>query len=385
MIKNGCIILPDPQKSVEICDFIAQTAKLLAQDNRVFIIKEANPIALSELVCRLFKHQQSELPGNMCGYKVIRPIFILPFTRFTSITNTNYVLYYLIFQIYLLLSYFISSNKIVFWFFFPHTYRYTFRQFWVHYDCVDIHPENSIIPKIGGKTYQLLLRTNSISCIAMSQHRLLETLTNKTIHLVPQGFALPDFEPEIKTKYFRKKTKPIIGFVGALSDRIDYELLLDLVSNNPQWRFEFWGPVQTFFTDFERVANITKELKRCKNVFMMGNIPRANLYKKMKDFDIGIIPYETKSVLNQYCYPMKLIEYFYCGIPVVATPIPELKRFPKLVTTASDTSEWKDAITSLLSRPWSTINQKEQLSFCHENTWQLKINAILSVLEKNVV
>lgn len=380
MLKNSYIILPDPQNSVEICDFIAQTAKLLAQDNRVFVIKEANPIALGELVGTLFTQQQSESPDNSDTYRIIRPLFLLPFARFTSVTNANYFLFYILFQFYLLLSNFFQSKKIVFWFFFPHTYRYIFHQFWVHYDCVDIHPENSKIPKIGGKTHQLLLRTNSISCIASSQKRLLETLTNKTIHLVPQGFALPDFKPKIKAKYFRKTTKPIIGFVGALSDRIDYTLLLDLVANNPQWRFEFWGPTQAFFTNLEQIEARVKELKKNKNVFMMGNISRADLYQKTKSFDIGIIPYKTKSLLNQYCYPMKLFEYFYCGLPIVTTPIAELRRFPQLVTTASNASEWKDAIASLLSRPWPITNQKEQLSFCHENTWQLKISSISSFI-----
>ena len=49
MLKNSYIILPDPQKSEEICDFIAQTADFLSKNNHVVIIKEENPIALKEL------------------------------------------------------------------------------------------------------------------------------------------------------------------------------------------------------------------------------------------------------------------------------------------------------------------------------------------------
>ncbi len=385
MLKSSYIVLPDPQQNNEICDFVDQTAIELSKKHQVIVLKIAKPISLRELLLKLLSHGNNESAGRKCRYQVIKPLFFLPFTRFRFVTNANYLLFNLLLQSYLLLINLVKSKSIIFWFFFPETYHFVFPQSWVHFDCVDIHSENGRLPRIGGKLHKLLNRTDTISCIAKSQKQLLQTMTNKTIQLVPQGFAVPTIERKIATRHFRSKTNPVIGFAGALSDRIDYDLILDLALHNPKWRFELWGPAQAFFTNLDQVNSNINQLKRCKNINMMGNTTRVRLYQQMMNFDIGIIPYKVNNVLNQYCYPMKLIEYFFCGIPTVATPIKEVKNFPKLVKIASNSKDWEWAIKFTLSKSWSKTNQFEQLRISKANTWELKVNTILSFINKKMV
>jgi hypothetical protein len=78
---------------------------------------------------------------------------------------------------------------------------------------------------------------------------------------------------------------------------------------------------------------------------------------------------------------MKLFEYFYMGKPVLATPIEELKRFPKYVKIGRTAEEWEKHIQTLLAKPWPKAYQKEQKRLAVANSWDYKIDAILKVVE----
>jgi glycosyltransferase involved in cell wall biosynthesis len=72
----------------------------------------------------------------------------------------------------------------------------------------------------------------------------------------------------------------------------------------------------------------------------------------MVRFDVGVLPY----VINKFTagiMPIKLKEYLAAGLPVVATPLPEVRRFdeqhPDLVRFASDAAEFVVALRAALS------------------------------------
>ena len=65
----------------------------------------------------------------------------------------------------------------------------------------------------------------------------------------------------------------------------------------------------------------------------------------MKGFDVGIVPYRlTEYTAN--VYPTKLNEYLSMGIPVVATDLPEIRRFNaehgNIVAIAGDAAAFCD-------------------------------------------
>ena len=98
----------------------------------------------------------------------------------------------------------------------------------------------------------------------------------------------------------------------------------------------------------------------------------------ISQFNVGMIPYDPKLDFNRYCHPMKIFEYFYLGKPTVSTNIEELKRFPKFVKIGKNVDEWKKIINKLLANKWPKSYQNEQKELAIENSWQNKIENILS-------
>jgi hypothetical protein len=59
---------------------------------------------------------------------------------------------------------------------------------------------------------------------------------------------------------------------------------------------------------------------------MVGQVPKNELQKYLDEITFGLIPYKV----NEYTkgvYPTKLFEYLGAGVPVISTPIPEVKQY----------------------------------------------------------
>lgn len=274
----------------------------------------------------------------------------------------------------------IAPSQAIFWFFEPNSliqslHLLDIKHKHLVFDCVDYFPIKEL-------EFALQKSTN-IFCISQTMQELLNKLlkSKKTITLVPQGFDLNTFEKYkllINTTSFKDKRYKI-GFIGGIDDRLKYSLLINLVKNNPQWQFLFYGPQQKLS---KKNKKLLKKLQDFSNT-SWGNVSKKELPKIIHNFDLGIIPYEIKQEKNYYCYPMKVFEYFYLGKPVVSTPIAELqhKRFSNFVRIAKDSCQFESSIKKLLSKSWSISLKKQQRQMAIVNSWQKKINTINNQLK----
>jgi glycosyltransferase involved in cell wall biosynthesis len=250
--------------------------------------------------------------------------------------------------------------------------------FHVHFDCVDIHPERDQLPKSDGITSKLLRRADTITSIAYSQIAFLKTLTNKVIHKVPQGFTVP-ITPVVTSR--PKNEKPVFGFAGAISDRFDFQLLKSFVAKNPKWQFEFWGPITAYFTKKALLEKTVKSLSSFSNVSLNGSVTKAEMPNVLARFDVGIIPYDVTQVLNRFCYPMKLYEYYFAGKPVLSTPIPELAHDHAFVYVGATAKKWQHQAEKILKNNWTSQKKNQQKQFALYNSWAKKVAIILKVIQ----
>lgn len=145
--------------------------------------------------------------------------------------------------------------------------------------------------------------------------------------------------------------RPIIGFVGNVTkDRIDFELLEFLASNNQEFSFVFIGPV-SIIPSFN-----------FKNIFLLGSKPRNIVPWYIKYFDVGIIPY-LQNEFNRNCNPMKLDEYFSMGKPVVSTYLPSLKEFEGPVLLCKTKEEFNKSLKTALN----DSRQEEKLKIAQKH------------------
>lgn len=170
--------------------------------------------------------------------------------------------------------------------------------------------------------------------------------------------------------YIEDLAGPIVGYVGIIQKRIDFDLVAQLARKNSQAQFVFVGPV---WSDAEVGA-----VKDLENVHFPGKVSYEALPGVLSTFDVGIIPHEVNA-FTASMNPLKLYEYLSVGIPVVATPVAGIEKFDKNVYTAASAEFGKKLEKALAeaSEDLSMDRKKE----AQKHSWQERVQAMLSHIE----
>lgn len=129
----------------------------------------------------------------------------------------------------------------------------------------------------------------------------------------------------------RKVTQqnPTIGFIGHISKRsINYNLVQSVAAARPDWTLLFVGP------GTEEDKNALKE--GYPNIVIQDPVSGTEVPRVIRDFDIGMIPYNTEKADMDYVFPRKACEYLAAGKPVISTPLKEVECLKPYVQVATD-------------------------------------------------
>jgi len=64
-----------------------------------------------------------------------------------------------------------------------------------------------------------------------------------------------------------------------------------------------------------------------QRVHLHSAVPQRDLLAITATADAGVIPYQATCLNNFYCTPNKLFEFIAAGLPILASDLPELRRF----------------------------------------------------------
>jgi glycosyltransferase involved in cell wall biosynthesis len=193
-------------------------------------------------------------------------------------------------------------------------------------------------------------------------------ISGKPIYYLPHGVDFDHFSMErdepIAGLPIERIPSPRIGFFGLLSSWIDFDLLARVASQEPGWSFVFIGPSQVPESD----------LPRAPNIFYLGPIPYEELPRQAHYFDVGLIPFKI-SPLTLPVNPLKLMEYFAIGLPVVSTPLPEVKKYEGHARIASGPDAFREAIKKALDEDSSCLS-KMRKEIARAHGWEQKSNQL---------
>jgi glycosyltransferase involved in cell wall biosynthesis len=365
-------------------DYLNQTAFELARRGYIVVCYLWGDTLYLKNFFRFTKHKKiiEKYSDNIYA---LTPFFLIPFRRFRFIANLNSNLNIVMLKFFTeIICFYKNCTRRIFWIFDPNLYFiYSFfgKNYYLLYDCVDFFAVGNKKNISRAIKNEQKLTTDADLVVANStvlQKRL--SSYRKNVPLVSQGFRIEDFAIN-KRKYIDLKLKgPVIGFVGGINNRLDTVLLLNLIKNNPKWNFVLWGPLQK---DLPTGDNKSKEINlilSLPNVVTGVSIDKDEIPGIVSQFDVGMIPYDSAQDFNKYCYPMKLLEYFYLGKPVISTTIMELFRFPELIKIGDSYKDWQVMIENLLSKKWPKVKIQKELKIAKENSWEEKIRQITSLI-----
>ncbi len=177
--------------------------------------------------------------------------------------------------------------------------------------------------------------------------------------------------------YTEEAKAPIIGYVGAIDFRSDYDLLQECFKSYPDYEFHFVGKVME-----EQIEEI---LKQYPNVKLLGSKPAKDLPAFLKTCAVGIIPFEINE-FTKGVYPLKINEYLATGIPVVSTRFGELSDFENIASLHEDAQGFAQALKWEIEND-STAKRQERAQFAKQNSWYGRVDEfseIINQLEKSL-
>lgn len=230
----------------------------------------------------------------------------------------------------------------------------------IHYFCLDDFTLFDGAFKSINKLEKSLLEKVDI-CFAIS-----ETLKQSRIPAKGRSYFLPQgVEVEHFTKLISKSSdmlqstpRPIIGFFGLLAPWIDLDLVKSCAEHYPDFSFVLIGRSEV---DLE-------SLRVYKNIYFLGEVPYSQLPEYAKEFDVGIIPFKVNK-LTTAANPLKLLEYFSIGLPVVSTDLPEVRKFQDLVLIAENSNEFIEFIKVAVNEKVIESKTLERKAIAKKYSW----------------
>ncbi|MGJ4801878.1 glycosyltransferase [Luteimonas sp. SDU82] len=135
---------------------------------------------------------------------------------------------------------------------------------------------------------------------------------------------------------------PVLGYVGVIDERLDYELIEALALRFPDASVAMAGPV---------VKVDPADLPRLPNIHWLGQQAYEQLPALVKGFDVCLMPFALNDA-TRYINPTKTLEYMATGKPVVSTAVADVVRnFTPVVDVAHSTEGFLDAVARAVEAP----------------------------------
>lgn len=184
-------------------------------------------------------------------------------------------------------------------------------------------------------------------------------------------------EPPAALPELHGRTGPVIGYVGSLTTRMDWELLDQVAERRPDWTLLFVG---------HDPAIAPRSLHRRANVAFTGLLPYDQAMRAVARFDVGVIPVRSGAFSHGNSF-LKLGDYLAVGLPVVASDVPDTaaaaEREPAAVTIATGLDGWLAALEAAIAAEPSDAAKQARDRLLQGRSNERRVAAVLAGLEED--
>ena len=217
-----------------------------------------------------------------------------------------------------------------------------------------------------------LKRSDHVVTVSTGFVELLKNFGIKNISLIPNGVDADKFTPMDKHLAREKlgikelANKFVITYVGSLEPWYDFDVV-DNANNilNQKGISSVFQIVGGRLAD-ESNAGLTNP---CANIFKTGFVDYGVVPLHINASDVCVLP--LKKMTKNLTRPVKLLEYFSCGKPVLSLPNSEIEQeFGNAVSFFNNAEEMVKTVTKLIKDPDSFSSKiKEGYQYAKENSW----------------
>lgn len=221
--------------------------------------------------------------------------------------------------------------------------------------------------------YELIDISERTLVIPKTVFHKLKAKYGEKIQWIPQSIALPtsrtgDCDPE--PQELAGVPRPRLGYLGPLFGRINLQLLETVLANRPEWHFVYFGPSGPW---------------KLPNAHSAGWHKPEELGHYVSQFDVGVMPYDCFEEKNLHCSPLKLLDYFLAGLPVVSTPILALAEWSDLVYVGETPAEFTRGIELALNEPTNSPKREARKDVALSHSVEFLGSRMAQVLPLNGV
>ena len=214
----------------------------------------------------------------------------------------------------------------------------------------------------------LLRRVDAVVATAQRLVEVKRAATNRGYHL-PQGVNFEHFsKPCPVPQDIAMLPKPVIGFAGGIGPAVDVDTINALAQANGGGTVLLIGPVTL---DRTRLVG--------SNIHLIGPRRYEELPAYVQSFDVGLIPY-IESDWTRAVDPLKLLEYLAAGVPVVATPLPEVRKYSAAVAIAELGAPFVAAVAQALTGKGG-LRGPEAQAFASQHSWEQRAQRFLQIVD----
>lgn len=197
-------------------------------------------------------------------------------------------------------------------------------------------------------------------------------LATETDFLSSYPLTCPDILPED----IRSIPRPVVGCVGNLSNRIDFEFLYHLAANLPDASFVMIG---SSIQDTVNQSDSFRRFRNLPNVYLQGTRPRKYLPQYIKSFNVALIPVRTDNS-GKYACPGRLFDYLGSTRPILSTAIHEAMQFADYIKITSNANEAIPWLREVFKNGCDG-KEKQRWLLSANHTWTTRAKELLTILK----
>ncbi len=152
---------------------------------------------------------------------------------------------------------------------------------------------------------------------------------------------------------FHSIPHPRLTYLGAPQSRLMLPVLREILAARPQWHFVHFGAPDTL---------------NSPNAHAMPWMSKADLSRVLAATDVAFMPYDCANEQSLNCVPLKLLDHFELGTPVVSTPIISTRELRDVVYLGKNAAELTSAIESALAETSDSPKRARRKEIAREHS-----------------